>query len=50
MAVRLSALRAGHPLAPEIFLVFISVGVNPRASAAGRIRSIEKKLNDLIGT
>jgi hypothetical protein len=51
MAVRLSAIRAGRPLSPGRFLIFISVRnwVDPQGhSAAGRIRSIEKS-SDLIG-
>jgi hypothetical protein len=48
--LRLSALRAGHPLSPGRFLVLISVRVwvDPKDSAAGRIRSIEKSVG-LIG-
>jgi hypothetical protein len=49
MAVRLSALRAGHPLPPGRFLVLISVKrlSEPQGhSAAGRIRSTEKS-NDI---
>jgi hypothetical protein len=45
MAVRLSALRAGHPLPPGRFLVFISVKRLSRPNghnAAGRITLIEK--------
>jgi hypothetical protein len=51
MAVRLSALRAGRPLSPRIFLVLIFVKSLSRPqghSAAGRITSTEKS-NDLIG-
>jgi hypothetical protein len=44
MVVRLSALRAGHPLSPGRFLELISV----RGSiAAARIMSIAKKSRDL---
>jgi hypothetical protein len=51
MAVRLSALCAGHYLPPGRFLVLISVKrlCRPQGpSTAGRIRSIEKS-NDLSG-
>jgi hypothetical protein len=49
MAVKLSVLRAGHPLPPERFPVPISKLSGPQGhSAAGRIRSI-KKSSDLIG-
>jgi hypothetical protein len=50
MAVRLSAFRAGRPLAPARFLVRISVkrlSRPPGHSAAGRFSSTEKS-NDLI--
>jgi hypothetical protein len=53
MIVRLSALRAVHPLPQRIFLVLISVRgyVNPQCNTAtGRIeKKIEKKFNDLMG-
>jgi hypothetical protein len=45
MAVRLSALCAGHPLPPGIFLVLISVKRLSRPqghNVAGRVRYIEK--------
>jgi hypothetical protein len=51
MAVRLSALRAGCPLPPGIFLVLISVKrlSQPQGhSAAEKIRSVEKS-NDHMG-
>jgi hypothetical protein len=50
MAVRLSAVRTGHPLPPGRFLVFTCVKrlIWPQGrSAATRIRSIEK-FNDLV--
>jgi hypothetical protein len=50
MTVRLSAPHADRPLPPGIFLVLISVRgrIDPMASVAGRIRSIEKS-TDLTG-
>jgi hypothetical protein len=53
MAVRLSALRAGHPLPPGRFLVLFSVRgwVDPRAivrlEGVGKLK--KKKSNDLTG-
>jgi hypothetical protein len=51
MAVRLSALRAGHPLPPRRFLVHISVrdSVDPRAILRLEGLGQLKKFNDLIG-
>jgi hypothetical protein len=50
MAVELSALAPAALYPPGRFLVFISVKGWPQGhSAAGRVRSIEKKSDDLIG-
>jgi hypothetical protein len=51
MAVRLSALHAGRPLPPGIFLVLISVKgcVDPRAIMQLEGLGQLKKSNDLIG-
>jgi hypothetical protein len=51
MAVRLSALRAGRSLPPGRFLYSFMLDAKSTEghSAAGRIRSIDKRLSDLIG-